>query len=113
MRTLYRFHVFAAVPLGGEITYAQIAETVGLDESRTKRVMQHAMTNGFFAQTKGGRVVHSAESAAIARDEKLKALIGHYVEDVYPAVWPKTSSDPQPCEEMMQLPDLSTGGKTY
>ena len=47
--------------------------------------MQYAMTNGFFAETKDGHVIHSAQSAAIARDEKLKAVIGHHVEDVYPA----------------------------
>ncbi|CAD6592867.1 MAG: hypothetical protein ASARMPREDX12_006536 [Alectoria sarmentosa] len=84
-RTLYRFDVFSAVPLEGEIAYAEIAKTVGLDESRTRRIMQYAMTNGFFAETKDGHVIHSAQSAAIARDEKLKAVIGHHVEDVYPA----------------------------
>lgn len=48
--------------------------------------MQYAMTNGFFAQTKGGQVVHSAQPAAVARDEKWNAIIGHHVEDVFAAV---------------------------
>ena len=86
LRTLYRFNVFDAIPLDGEITYADVAKKVGLDEDRTRRVMQYAMRNGFFNESKPGYVVHSASSAALARDEKLRAMVGHNCEEVYPAV---------------------------
>lgn len=59
IRTLYGFNVFAAVPLDGELTYAEIAKTVGVDESRMRRIMQYAMTNVFFAQTEDGHVIHN------------------------------------------------------
>ena len=86
LRTLYRFNVFDAVPLDGEISYADVAKKAGLDEDRIRRVMQYAMTNGFFDEPKPGYVKHSASSAAIARDEKLRAMVGHNCEEVYPAV---------------------------
>ena len=86
LRTLYRFDVFDAVPLDREIAYADVAEKIGLDEDRIRRVMQYAMTNGFFNESKPGHVVHSASSAAVARDEKLRAMVGHNCEEVYPAV---------------------------
>lgn len=86
LRTLYRFNAFEAVPLDGEIAYADVAKKIGLDEDRTRRVMQYAMTNGFFNETTPGYVVHSASSAAVARDERLRAMIGHNCEEVYPAV---------------------------
>lgn len=86
LRTLYRFNVFEIVPLDGEIAYADVAKKVGLDEDRIRRVMQYAMTNGFFNEPKPGYVKHSASSAAIARDEKLRAMVGHNCEEVYPAV---------------------------
>ena len=86
LRTLYRFNVFDAVPLEGEIRYADVAKKVGLDEDRIRRITQYAITNGFFNEPKPGYVVHSASSAAVARDEKLRATIGHHCEEVYPAV---------------------------
>ena len=54
MRTLYRFNVFDAVSLDGEIAYADVAEKIGLDTDRTKRIMQYAMTNGIFKEIKPG-----------------------------------------------------------
>ena len=86
LRTFYRFNVFDAVPLDREITYAEVAKKVSLDEDRITRVMQYAMTNGFFNETKRGCVVHSASSAAVVRDEKLRAMVGRNCEKVYPAV---------------------------
>lgn len=86
LRTLYRFKAFEAVPIDREIAYADVAKKIGLDEDRTRRVMQHAMTTGFFHETKPGYVVHSASSAAVARDERLRALIGHHCEESYSAV---------------------------
>ena len=86
MRTLYRSNVFGAVPLDGEIAYADVAEKFGLDADRTKRIMQYAMTNSIFKEIKPGYVAHSAGSAAVARDERLRAMIWHNCEDVFPAV---------------------------
>ena len=86
LRTLYRFKAFKAVPLDHEIAYADVAKKIGLDEDRTRRVLQHAMTAGFFHETKPGYVVHSASSAAVARDERLRAMIGHFCEESYEAV---------------------------
>ena len=59
---------------------------MGLDEDRTRRVMQYTMTNGIFKETKPGYVAHTSNSAIVAKDEKVRAMLGHNCEDVYPAV---------------------------
>ena len=83
---LYRFNAFKAVPLDHEIAYVDVAKKIGLDEDRTTRVIHHAMTAGFVHETKPGYVVHSASSAAVARDERLRAMIGHFCEESNEAV---------------------------
>lgn len=73
MRTLYRFNVFDAVPLDGEMAYADVAEKIGFDTDRAKCIMQYAMTNSIFKEIRPGYVAHSAGSAAVARDERFGA----------------------------------------
>lgn len=44
------------------------------------------MTNSIFKEIKSAYIAHSAGSAAVARDERLRAMIGHNCDDVFPAV---------------------------
>ena len=85
MRTIYRFNVAQAVPLEGDITYQEVATQVRLDVDRTRRIMQHAMTNGIFKQTRPGHVAHTGISAQLVQDKYAHAMVGHNVEDVYPS----------------------------
>jgi len=66
-------------------TYAEIAEKIGLDEGRTRRLIQYATANLLFKEPEQGHVAHTAQSAAIVRDEGLEAMLRHHMEDVYPA----------------------------
>ena len=85
LRFIYRFKIAHVVPLEHDISYEKIARIIGLDEDRTRRVLQYAMINGIFKQSKPGHVAHTALSAAITNDEFLEAMIGHFLEEAYPS----------------------------
>ncbi len=79
-----QFNIFDAVPLTGDVSYADIAEKVGLSEQLVRRVLRYAMTLQIFAETApgSGRIVHTATSAEAAKSPLLRAWIGHQVEEV-------------------------------
>ena len=85
LRTIYRFKLAEAVPLDDDISYSEVTSKVGLDEDRTRRIMQFVIPNGVFKQTQPGRVAHTGMSYALATDENLKTMVGHDTEDVYPS----------------------------
>ncbi|KAL9116310.1 MAG: hypothetical protein Q9187_007166 [Circinaria calcarea] len=85
LRSLYRFNIAQAVPLEGEISFQEVSEKVGLDEERTKRIIQYSMTNGIFKPTRSGYFAHTGMSKAIFSNKYVHAWIGHNLEDVYPA----------------------------
>lgn len=62
-----------------------MSEKVGLDEERTKRIIQYSMTNGIFKPTRPGYFAHTGMSKAIFSNKYVHAWIGHNLEDVYPA----------------------------
>ncbi|KAK2051224.1 O-methyltransferase [Colletotrichum caudatum] len=79
LNVLNHFDFWAAVPLDGSASYAEIAKRTNLPLDVAYRVMQHAFTLRFFAETKPGRatsrVRHTSRSAALVRKPGLKALV--------------------------------------
>lgn len=72
-------------PLNGTTTYAQISQTVGLDEVNVRRFIRHAMTNRIFKEVSPGVVAHTATSRILAEDEPMAQWVGFCVEDIFPA----------------------------
>lgn len=87
LNVLNHFDFWAAVPLDGSASYAEIAERTNLPLDVAYRVLQHAFTLRFFAEAPAGpgaaaaRVQHSSRSAAVAAQPGLKALV-HSVLDI-------------------------------
>ncbi|KAK1565971.1 O-methyltransferase [Colletotrichum navitas] len=79
LNVLNHFDFWAAVPIDGLASYAEIAERTNLPLDVAYRVLQHAFTLRFFAETEPGlatsRVRHTSRSAALARKPGLKALV--------------------------------------
>lgn len=76
----------AKVPVDGEKSFAEIAEAIGVDEDRTRRVLKLAMTNGLFKEARPGFVSHTGVSALMAQNTmSVKAVVGHVIDDIYPA----------------------------
>ncbi|KAI4123070.1 MAG: hypothetical protein LQ338_005466, partial [Usnochroma carphineum] len=88
LSVLAHWDVFSAVPLDGEISYADLAAKVGLSEERLRRFIRHAMTSHVFTESRPGYVAHTATSAVPARIPSFRWFIEHMAEDGGPA-YPK------------------------
>ncbi|EFQ36647.1 O-methyltransferase [Colletotrichum graminicola M1.001] len=79
LNVLNHFDFWAAVPIDDSASYVEIAERTKLPLDVAYRVLQHAFTLCFFAETEPGRatsrVQHTSRSAALARKPGLKALV--------------------------------------
>lgn len=85
LSVLAHFDVFSAVPLEGDISYADIASKVNIPENRLRRFIRQAMSNHIFTEPRPGYVAHTATSAIPVKIPSLKSFIGHITEDGGPA----------------------------
>ena len=81
LSVLAHFDFFSAVPLHGEVSYADIAANVKLPEDRVRRFIRQAMTNHIFTEPRPGFVAHTASSAAAIKIPAIKTLIEFFSEE--------------------------------
>ena len=74
------FHIADAVPVGGEISFAEIAQKAGVDEGRCTRIMRMIMTHGIFHEPRLGYVSHTAGSKLLLIPN-IRDSIGHITEE--------------------------------
>jgi hypothetical protein len=72
-------------PSNSTATFAEIAQTTGLDELNVRRFLRHAMTNRIFREPSPGVVAHTAASRVLAEDKMMDDWVGFCVEDMWPA----------------------------
>ncbi|KAI1638099.1 S-adenosyl-L-methionine-dependent methyltransferase [Biscogniauxia mediterranea] len=88
LHTLYSFDVPARVPLGGSITYADLASSCGggLREDDARRVLQTAISFRIFEEdVPGTSVRHNAVSAMFAAVPGMRDFLGLVTEEQVPA----------------------------
>ncbi|KAF2963098.1 hypothetical protein GQX73_g10465 [Xylaria multiplex] len=61
-RAISRFGIAKMVPLGGQVTFKDIAKQTGLSEDITCRLLRYAMTMRVFCEPEKGMVSHTAAS---------------------------------------------------
>ncbi|KAF5008064.1 hypothetical protein FDECE_5647 [Fusarium decemcellulare] len=86
MDVLNQFNFWAAVPLGGSATYAEIATRVNLPENIVRRVLKYAISIRFFASApdSSDSVVHTSLSAFPARKPLFQSWIRHNFQEGRP-----------------------------
>ena len=62
LRNIVKHRVAQNVPLEGEVSYAEVAESIGLDEHMLKRFIRHAITLRVFSEPRKGFVAHTPVS---------------------------------------------------
>jgi 6-hydroxytryprostatin B O-methyltransferase len=78
---LNQWNVYDNVPLGGSISYTELATKCKVPEPRLRRVLKHAMTMHIFWAPTTDTVAHTNTSAELAREELLYAWVGHQIEE--------------------------------
>jgi hypothetical protein len=57
-----RYHIAETIPVGGKISFEDIAKQVGLSVMMTRRLIRHAMTMRIFSEPEPGMVAHTKAS---------------------------------------------------
>ena len=77
---IYHFRIAEAVPIGEEISYAEIARKAGVDEERCTRVLRMIMTNNVFHEPRAGYVSHTSASKLLLVPN-MRDSIGYITEE--------------------------------
>jgi len=81
-RLIDQFDIARKVPLNGDVSYAELAAAISLDESALRRVLRYAISNRFFAEKRPGYVSHSTASRALAEDPAMRDLAGFLLDEI-------------------------------
>ena len=80
MQAILRYNIADKVPLGGEISFIDLAKQCGLYEPDVRRLMRYAITfHRLFKEKRAGFVSHSAASRWVAENPLARdgLLINH------------------------------------
>lgn len=79
-----QFDFFSAVPLNGSATYSDIARATNLPESIVQRILRYAGAMRLFAEAppRSETVVHTASSAFLAKNPRMRSWLSHNLEEV-------------------------------
>ncbi|KAI1380126.1 sterigmatocystin 8-O-methyltransferase [Hypoxylon crocopeplum] len=65
LQAISRFKIASLVPIGGQTTFAKIAEQTGLEERVVRRLLRHAMMMRVFQEPEPGVVAHTKASKVL------------------------------------------------
>ncbi|MCJ1379615.1 hypothetical protein MMC17_002717 [Xylographa soralifera] len=85
LHAINRFKIAESFPSDQEASFTQISSKCGLNESDTRRILRHAMTNHIFKEPRKGVVAHTAASKALAEIPMLREWVGMVSEELAPA----------------------------
>ncbi|KAL9055574.1 MAG: hypothetical protein Q9162_003471 [Coniocarpon cinnabarinum] len=81
LQFIYRFDVSTHVPIGGDISFADLAKATGVDEQMLARFLRYGFSNWLFTETRPGFVGHTAATRALKENQGLRDSLGLGVEE--------------------------------
>ena len=92
LRILSHYRIYELVPRQGTVSYAELAQSLHLEQHRLTVYMRHLISRRIFQEPSLGQVAHSAASTLIADHESLQGWIAMLIDDTLEAVQalPKT-----------------------
>jgi hypothetical protein len=84
-RFIHRFNLVRKVPADGEISYDDLATSVGINASTLRQLLRAAMTFHLFQEKRPGYVSHSSVTQLLLDDPVLHDCTGFTTEDLIPA----------------------------
>lgn len=83
-QAISRFDIANLVPVGGQISFEDIAKQTGLGPIMTRRLLRHAMTMRVFREPEPGMVAHTKASKALM-DRDISNWLKGGCEEMWPA----------------------------
>jgi hypothetical protein len=75
IQAIERFNIATSFPIDGEASFAEIAESCGISEADTRRVLRQATSQHIFKETRKGYVAHTSISKQIAENPLMRDWI--------------------------------------
>ncbi|KAI5859358.1 S-adenosyl-L-methionine-dependent methyltransferase [Durotheca rogersii] len=85
LKLISRFNLARKVPVDGEITFSDLAATIGIDYAALCRILRFGIAFRVFREPRPGVVAHSAASRQIAEDANLADWVGANVDEMWPS----------------------------
>ncbi|XXH04097.1 hypothetical protein Hte_010508 [Hypoxylon texense] len=85
LKFISHFDLSHKVPVDGEITYEDLAASVGVDCAALRCILRFGIAFRVFAEPRPGVIAHSAASKQIAVDPNIADWVGANVDDMWPA----------------------------
>ncbi|OKL62776.1 hypothetical protein UA08_01854 [Talaromyces atroroseus] len=85
LKAISRFDLANKVPLDGEIPFADLAASAGIDSAALTTILRFAIAQRIFREPRPGVIAHSSASRQIAEDTRVASWVGANVDDMWPA----------------------------
>ena len=115
LKFISRFDIAKRVPIDGDITFKNLAATIGVNEGAAARILRLGIAYRIFREPRPGVMAHSAASRQIAEDERVASWVGANVDEMWPAAeklvdalqkWPEAAEPNQTGFSMANATDL-------
>lgn len=111
LKLISQFDIAKKVPVDGEISFADLAADVGVEQGALARVLRLGIAFRIFREPRPGLIAHSAASRQIADDPLVASWVGANVDEMWPAAekvvdalakWPEAAEANQTvCERQL------------
>lgn len=78
---IIRFNIFEHVPLGGQVSFEQLAASTGIPLGDIKRILRVAMTSWVFSEPSPNMVAHTASSRELRENFLFQSVIRQNCEE--------------------------------
>ena len=85
LKLVSHFNIADEVPVDGEVTFKELAETTGINQGALTRILRLGIAHRIFCEPCPGVITHSAASRQIADDVRVASWVGACVDDMWPA----------------------------
>ncbi|KAL8723965.1 MAG: hypothetical protein Q9166_008201 [cf. Caloplaca sp. 2 TL-2023] len=85
LHAIYRYNIASHVAIDGQISYADLSRSCGLDEPDLKRILRYAMTKHVFHEPQKGMVAHTAPSKVLTEIPFENDWVGMVCEEMWPS----------------------------
>jgi hypothetical protein len=85
LKFISQFSLAHKVPMDREVSFSDLASSVGINQSALTRILRLAIAHRIFLEHRPGFIAHSAASRQIADDACLASWVGAGVDEMWPA----------------------------
>ncbi|KAI1323402.1 putative O-methyltransferase [Xylariaceae sp. FL0255] len=82
---IMRFRLAEAIPVGGQATFQELAESSDLNETHIRKLLRFAMTQHIFCEPQPGVVAHTAASRLLVEDQRLSNWLRFSTDELWHA----------------------------